>query len=217
MPLADIHTIFESDLQEPSRVFEELATVKTFGDARDFTTDDLCLLEGVLSRVWQAWCRFCRETIIESCLGTHDLSGPIAALPSAYSPAHVSAAAIQVKKRNAVTWVQQNTTLRFEPTWGSIDALLDIIHGLAPANAAKLNGMCILASSSAKVLQKARNAAAHHNPQTFAELLQLSTSYTTFPTNHACQSLFWIETTTGDYLFAQAISELKDAAAHAVI
>jgi hypothetical protein len=217
MPLADIHTVFEAELQEPTRVFEELATVKTFTDARDFTTDDLCLLEGVLSLIWQAWCRFCRETIIESCLGTHDLSGAIAALPSAHSPAHVSAAAIQVRKGQAVAWTQQNTTLRFEPTWGSIDALLDIIRGLAPANATKLNGMCTLAGSSAKVLQKARNAAAHHNPQTFSELLQLSTSYTTFPTNHACQSLFWVETTTADYLLPQAIQELRDAATHAVV
>src|ERR1019366_122037 len=133
-------TDFESQLQEPTRVFEELATVKTFTDAGDFTTDDLCLLEGVLSRIWQAWCGFCRETVIESCLGTHDLSGAIAALPTAQSAAHISAAAIQARKRQTVTWTQQNTTLRLEPTWGSIDALLDIIRGLAPANAIKLNG-----------------------------------------------------------------------------
>ena len=191
--------------------------MKTFTDASDFTTDDLCLLEGVLSRIWQAWCRSCRETIIQSCLGTNDLSGAVAALPAALSAAHVSAASIQAKRKQTVTWTNQNTTLRFEPTWGSIDALLDIIHDLAPTNATKFNGMCTLASSGAKVLQAARNAAAHHNPQTLAELLRLSTSYTTFPTNHACQSLFWIETTSSDYLLPQAVQELKDAATHAVI
>jgi hypothetical protein len=47
--------------------------------------------------------------------------------------------------------------------------------------------------------------------------LRLSTPYNTFPTNHACQSLFWKETTTGDYLLPQALQELKDAADHAVL
>lgn len=117
MPLANIHASFEGDLMEPTRVFEELATKKTFTDARDFTTDDLCLLEGVLSRIWQAWCRFCRETIMESCVGTTDLSGPVAGLPTAVSKPHVSAAAVQVKNRQRVTWVGQNTLLRLEPTW----------------------------------------------------------------------------------------------------
>ena len=217
MPLANIHATFEGDLIEPTRVFEELATKKSFTDARDFTTEDLCLLEGVLSRIWQAWCRFCRETIMESCVGTTDLSGPVAGLATAISMPHVSAAAVQVKNRQRVTWVGQNTVLRMEPTWGSIDALIDIIRYLAPTNAAKLNGMCAVASPSAKVLQTARNAAAHDNTQTLADLLQLGTAYTTFPTNHACQSLFWIEAATGGYLLPQAVEDLKDAATLAVI
>lgn len=77
--------------------------------------------------------------------------------------------------------------------------------------------MCAVAGPSAKVLQTARNAAAHDNVQTLADLLQLGTPYMTFPTNHACQSLFWIEATTGDYLLPQAVEDLKDAATLAVI
>jgi hypothetical protein len=58
MALPVVHATFEQELVEPVRVFEELATTKTFTSANDFTTDDLCLLEGILSRIWQAWCHF---------------------------------------------------------------------------------------------------------------------------------------------------------------
>jgi hypothetical protein len=217
MALPVVHATFERELVEQVRVFEELAMTKTFTSSNDFTTDDLCLLEGILSRIWQAWCHFCRQTLIESCLGTQDLSGLVPPLPVAQSEPHVSSAAIAAKLKRPVTWQQQNTILRKEPTWGDIDVLLDIIQGLAPTNATKLRGMCTIAGAIAKVLQAARNASAHHNQQTLNDLLRLSTPYNTFPTNHACQSLFWKETTTGDYLLPQALQELKDAADHAVL
>lgn len=217
MALATIHASFEASLREPVRVFEELATTKTFRASHDFTTDDLCLLEGVLSRIWQVWCGFCRQVVVDSCLGTSDLAGPIPALSTAVSDAHVSSAAILAARGRTVTWTGQNTVLRLEPTWGRIDVMLDIISGLAPANAVKLNGMCAVASSSAKVLHAARNSASHNNAQTLAELRRLSSPYSAFAANHACESLFWIEATSGDYLLPRAVQELKDAADFAVI
>jgi hypothetical protein len=217
MALQTIHTDFEEALLEPTRVFEELATAKTFNSTTDFTTDDPCLLEGILSRIWQTWCRFCRSLLIESCRGTQDVSGlPIAGLHQAISDDHVSGAAIQAGKRRAVTW-NVNSLLRREPTWGDVDVLFDIANGLNPANKQTIVGMCTMASPSAKPLQAARNAAAHHNRQSLGELSRHSSAYGTFPITHACESLFWVRTTTNSFLLPQALEELKDAAAFAVL
>jgi hypothetical protein len=105
------------------------------------------MLEGILSHMWQGWCHFCRNLIIESCKGTTDMSGNLfPQLGGALSDQHVSAAAIRIKQRKTPIWGSQNAILRYEPTWGDVDVLSDIIKGTAPANAAALNGMCTLAT-----------------------------------------------------------------------
>jgi hypothetical protein len=218
MALLAIHSNFESDLLEPTRVYEELATSKTFTASTDFTVDELCQLEGVMSRVWQAWCRFCRSLVLESCTGTHDLSGlHIPPLVGAQSEGHVSGAAIYAWRNRGVNWRRSNLLLRLEPTWGDVDVLLDIVTLLSPANAGKLSGMCTLASSEAKFLQAARNAASHDNQQSLNQLIRLSGPFLSFPINHACESLFWVETTSSDYLLPFVLHGLRGAADYAVL
>jgi hypothetical protein len=218
MSLLAIHSDFENDLIEPFRVYEELATVKTFNSATDFTLDELCLLEGVLSHVWQAWCRFCRRIIMESCQGTQNCSGvAIPAVALAHSDSAVSGAAVSIKRKRKNIWGAPNSVLRDEPTWGDVDVLLDIIVGLSPANSVVLTGMCTMAASSAKILQAARNAAAHHNFQTVASLIKLSGPYSVFSISHPCQAMFWLDTLSGNYLLTEAIEGLKDAATFAVL
>jgi len=218
MPLANFQVAFETALAGPTAVYEELATTRTFSKAGDFAIHDLCVLEGVLSRVWQIWCDFCRSALIESCMGTTDISGNvIAALPGAASEFHVSAAAIRAKKSQTVSWTHTNSVLRHEPTWGDVDSLLDIIAGISPTNSVQLNGMCTMASKGAKFLQLARNAAAHDNVQNRNELLLNSSAYSTYPIAHSCQALFWTEPTSQQYLISFALEQLRDASVFLVI
>src|SRR3954447_11285595 len=93
----------------------------------DFTFLDECLLEGILSRVWQVWGSFCRQCVMESCIGTISKSGvAILGLPDAVSEAHVSSAAILAKRGRPPYWGATNTSLRAEPTWGDVDMLANI-------------------------------------------------------------------------------------------
>lgn len=218
MALLQVHTEFEADLLEPTRVYEELATSKTFTALTDFTVDELCQLEGVLSRIWQAWCRFCRRLIFESCRGTINASGlQIPPLAGAQTDGHISGAAIYAWRNKGVNWRRSNLLLRLEPTWGDVDVLLDIVTLLGPANAGSLSGMCTLASSEAKMLQAARNASSHDNQQTLTQLIRLGGPYSSFPINHACQSLFWVETTSSNYLLPFVLQALRGAADYAVL
>jgi len=217
MLLRDIQRAFETALLEPVRVFEEIATTKTFSAPSDFTTDDLCLLEGVLSRTWQIWCRFCRSLIMESCRGTQEISGAIVpAIPKAISEDLVSGAAIQAKLGRRITWSRANTILRNEPTWGDVDVLLDIANGLRPGNLAKIISMCTMASSGAKLIQMVRNASAHDNHQSLNGLTRFGTAYAMFPIDHACQALFWVEHTTTNYMLPYALEQLDAAVKYVV-
>ncbi|WP_153067634.1 hypothetical protein [Paraburkholderia graminis] len=184
----------------------------------DFVTDDECLLEGVLSRLWQAWAIFCRSCVIESCLGTIDGAGVnITPHPQAATEPHVSGAAINAKKKpNPPFWGPTNTVLRYEPTWGDVDSLTKVIPRLQPSNEAQLMAAFSSAHRSAKALQLIRNAAAHNNLQTRADLLVLWSRFMVFPTTHPIQSLYWVEPSTRDYLVFHAVEELRDAALAAI-
>lgn len=215
--LQALQNAFELEIQTFVAAYEELATTRSYASSSDFSLETECLLEGILSRVWQSWNKFCRQVIVESCLGTQTLSGPVAATPPAVSEQAVSAASIRVKNKAAVVWQGTNSLLRREPTWGDVDSLLDIVNGLAPSNAATLLGLCTMATPAAKVLQAIRNAAAHQNQETMATLGTLSLTYSAFAITHPCQSLFWVDGTSGELLLLSAVENLKDAAVYCVL
>src|SRR6516162_521570 len=102
MPLDVVCAELESDLDSLSQHCRDFAAAKPVLDASShFSLLDECLLEGLLSRVWQAWNRFCRKCVIESCMGTTGATGlHIAGLPDAITEQHVSSAAIQAKKQS---------------------------------------------------------------------------------------------------------------------
>lgn len=190
----------------------------SISSASHFSITDECLLEGLLSRVWQSWGVFCRSCLCESCLGTIDGSGlVVTAHPHAVSEAHVSGAALRAKSTGASpTWGSTNTVLRYEPTWGDVDILSKLIPRLGPSNQSQLLAAFSAGSRSAKALQLIRNATAHNNAQTMADVHSIRSGYVTFPVTHPIQALFWIEPSSRDFLVMSAVEELRDASLAAI-
>jgi hypothetical protein len=213
MPLDVVWTQLEAELDALSQHLRDFAAAKpSLGAASHFSFLDECLLEGLLSRVWQVWNRFCRECVIESCMGTTDAAGvPIAGLPNATTEHHVSSAAIRAKQHLSPYWGIQNSVLRFEPTWGDVDVLTKIPTRLRPTNSTKLLAAFSSGHSSAKALQVIRNGAAHDNVQTRHDIDALRSTFLVFPIGHPTQAMFWIEPASKDFLVTHAIDELKDA------
>src|ERR1039458_8136532 len=86
MALSVVWTSFEQALDSQSAHILGFAAAKTITASSDFSFRDECLLEGLLSRVWQTWNDFCRRCVIESCLGTTSANGAaVAGLPNAAS------------------------------------------------------------------------------------------------------------------------------------
>jgi hypothetical protein len=191
----------------------------TVASASRFTLADECLLEGILSRAWQAWGSFCRTCIVHSCVGTIDGSGAhVAPHPFALSEAHVSGAALRAKNKAASMpyWGGVNTTLRLEPTWGDVDVLTRLLPRLGSTNQAQLLAAISASSQSAKALQVIRNAAAHNNRQTMAEVLAIRSRYVVFPITHPVQAIYWTEPISSDFLAIAALDDLVDCALSAI-
>lgn len=188
------------------------------GKPAGFTTANLpaaeeFYLEGLLSFAWQAWCLFCRQCLIESCTGTTTGAGlHIPPHPLAASELHVSSAAIRARKGTTPYWLNTNSILRYEPTWGDVNTLATIIPRLAPNNANQLVAAFSSAFSSAKALQAIRNAAAHRNSQTLNEVRNLASAYFAFGINSPLEALFWISPSSGDFLATHAFDDLRDVA-----
>src|SRR5574341_1797923 len=91
---------------------------------RNCRHDQLAFLDGLLSYTWQAWCRFCRDLVVHSCLGGRTRAGVV--LPVVVAPPtqqRVSYLAIQARKGTPPVVGQTNTIWRYEPTWGDVSNL----------------------------------------------------------------------------------------------
>ena len=218
MALYDAWLEFSNELDLLVSEFEIIGCAITWPvSSNSFNLLDECTMEGLLSRTWQAWCSFCRACVIESCLGTVDGNGSlIAQHPSATTDLHVSAASIAAKKKKAVVWVGQNSILRHEPTWGDTDSLADIVPRLLPMNHLQLSSAFSSAHSSAKALQTIRNAAAHKNAQTMAEVVALMTGFLAYPIVHSTHALYWVEPVSSEFFVISALEDLRDCALSAI-
>jgi len=205
-----------SQLAQPIRDFAGLKS--PFATSGQFDLLDECLLEGLLSRAWQAWSKFCRDCVIKSCLGTaRSTGGFVLALPDAISEHHVSWAAIQATQKSTPPfWGNTNSTLRYEPTWGDVDVLVHILTKLQPNNVSQLLAAFSASHQSAKTLQIIRNGAAHTNNETLQEINAIRSAFIVFPINHPTHAMFWIEPHSSDFLIIYVLQQLEYLASAAI-
>ncbi len=214
MPLVAARSELDQVLDRLAQMLSDFAASKPSLTApNSFTLTDECLLEGLLSRLWQGWCQFCRKCIVHSCMGATTVAGAaIPAIAGAADESYVSAAVIRARKSQLPNWQNTNTILRNEPTWGDVDILSKIIPLLAPHNAGQMLAAFSVGHPTAKAIQTIRNGAAHDNAQTRAEILTLAPNYVAFPITHPTHAMFWTDPQTQNYLVLQAIEDLKGVA-----
>lgn len=219
---AAVHSLcvqLTAELSELSRHFRNFASEKeTLNDPSDFGFLDECLLEGLLSRTWQVWCGFCRSCFMHSCMGTVTSRGsPVDRLPEAISESHVSGAAIRAKRQSAPPfWVEPNTLLRKEPTWGDVDTLVVVISRIKPNNYDQLLATFSTVHKSAKAIQNIRNCSAHNNAQTMSGVMDMMSSFIVFPIAHPTHAMFWLDPHSSDFLITHAIDDLIESTAEAL-
>ena len=174
-------------------------------------------LEGALSDAWQSYCGFVRQLCIRSCTGCTTATG-VSHLPS-ISPAswqRASYIAIEAARGHVIKPTQINCVLRREPTWGDSAKIVDIVSALNPGNAATLKGYLAGGLRGPKHCQIVRNACAHRNHQSRAEVELLAPAYVASRVRHPTDAMCWREPSTYDFAFLAWVEDMRTIAEGAV-
>jgi hypothetical protein len=174
-------------------------------------------LEGVLGDAWQAYCRFSREVCINSAIGCTTASG-IATVPSIVPATweRASYVAIRAVAPAVVLPNLTNTILRKEPTWGDSGKVALVLNALNPSNLPALQAHFVGGLLGPKHCQVVRNAAAHKNSQTFAEVRGLAVHYSAVPIAAPTDALLWKDATTGVHAFESWLDDMRTIASGAI-
>ena len=172
-------------------------------------TAEIHQLEGWLSELWQAWCKFCRITVISSCTGcsTQAAGNIVAVQPGRGEVSYIS---INQKKGKAPGKHGVNNSMHLEPTWGHIDRLIDVIQALTPGNSKSLLGGFGTVPQIDEI-RIIRNAAAHRNIQTEKTVLAISANYKATVISHPVEALLWLDPSTGRTLVQARMDDMRIA------
>ena len=212
MDLLPMRQLLESQLTRFERQFEQTVIgIPVERLARRYQ------LEGILSHLWQAWCSFSRNICISSATGCTTAGGIVCA--ASISPTtweRASYIAIRGAKGDRVKPGNINSLLRHEPTWGDASKIVDILNALNPQNKNTLKASLAGGLPGPMHCQIVRNACAHTNHQTKADVLALAVSYIPSPIVHPVDALTWRIPVTGDFAFLDWIDDMRTIADGAI-
>lgn len=171
---------------------------------------DLMFLEGLVSTLWQHWSLFCRRIVFSSALGCISRSGnKITACVAPATWERVSYISWRVHSGGSIRAGSMNTTLRREPTWGDVQKIQNVIAVLSPANAQQLISCFGSVSRGPIDVHRVRNAAAHRNVQSLAEVKALRIYYNGTKIFHPIEVTTWTEPASQDFAFIAWIDEIR--------
>jgi hypothetical protein len=161
-----------------------------------------------MSALWQAWCVYCRDIVIGSAAGAITTSGNLtSSIYCGRTTEEIAYVAARYASSKAVTTIQPISAMRKEPTWGDVTKLNLIINGINPTNRANLFSG-IAGISLIKDLQLFRNASAHVNIETIADVKNSRVRYDETNFRHPSDTMFWVDPKTKDYLWKSWLEEI---------
>lgn len=172
-------------------------------------------LEGALSDAWQAYCLFVRNICIRSstgCITANGVSYPPSTSVTPQNWKRVSYIATKAAKNNPIKSGLTNEVLRIEPTWGDSQKIVNIINALTPGNAGTLLGALAGGLPGPKHCQTVRNACAHRNHQTKAEVELLASHYIAGRIIYPTDALLWRDPTNSNFAFLSWLDDMRSIA-----
>lgn len=171
--------------------------------------DRAAFREGLISALWQAWCRFFRSVILTSSSGGTTVSG--AHIVSSFvglSEPQILYVAKQLANGSQVGTIKSIAGAHLEPTWGDITKALAISTGMGLSNSNQLLSALSLASSVPD-LQICRNATAHIGVTQLARLKATRVRYIETKMQHPTDACIWIDPNTDGYLWDSWVEEIR--------
>ncbi|MER9616575.1 hypothetical protein [Mesorhizobium sp. M0207] len=172
--------------------------------------------EGFLSSLWQAWCSFCRETIILSCRGTTTQAGINTTCPfSHHTEAEILFIAKCLANNSMPNHIRAIPGMYAEPTWGDVTKIPKILLGLAPSNVNTM-ATAFSAITLAVDLQIVRNTCSHLNRENISSINAIKVKYDNNKFKHPSDAMFWIDPVTHNFAWQSWILEFRVAANEAI-
>lgn len=171
--------------------------------------DRTALREGLISSLWQAWCRFLRSVILTSASGGTTSGGvAITCIYSTLSQPQVLHVAKQLSTGSNIGTFRSLAGAHLEPTWGDIDKAIAITAGMGLSNSAQILSALSL-STSIQDLQICRNATAHVGPSLLSRLKTARVRYVDTKILHPTDACLWIDPGTYGYLWDSWVEEMN--------
>ena len=179
--------------------------------SKALTSEEIFILNGIVDYVWQAWTRFSREYFIKCCLGCNAKNGAAIAAALNVQPIseeRVSYLSTMLSRPQKITVNGMNSILRYEPTWGDIDKIINLSALCQLSNHAAVTASFGGGLLGPKHLQRVRNSIAHLNKETHIELNSLASLYKSNTLRHPVCSVFWRTTDTDVYALSAWIEDM---------
>ncbi|RYF49463.1 MAG: hypothetical protein EOO38_07835, partial [Cytophagaceae bacterium] len=126
--------------------------------------DRTAIREGLISALWQSWCRFFRSVVLTSAAGGITSAGARLTCTFGSIPeSHLLFVAKQLAVGAGITTIKAIAGSHLEPTWGDINKAILIVSGMGLSNSPQLLSALSLATAVPD-LQICRNATAHLGP-----------------------------------------------------
>ncbi|SPJ33453.1 hypothetical protein [Kushneria phyllosphaerae] len=139
------------------------------------------LSEALLSDAWQGWCLFSKDLIFNSYRGCFARDGSCVK-PLVRPDYKYSRVCYEAKQcgSNPQSKIKENGHLKFlphqEPTWGSLDFILNTVYGMGVDNSEYLASV-FGSFPHLRMIQEVRNACAHKNGNIIRKLENYKTKY----------------------------------------
>jgi hypothetical protein len=173
-----------------------------------YRSDRFAFQEGIVSQLWQYWCIFCRDLIIESAKGASTRSGLHTTSPySTNSDLEIAYVAKQLSNKVNITTIKALSGGHLEPTWGDINKLNLIVNGIGSTNNPTM-ASAFGAGTLLLDLQICRNACAHLNYDSIQRISLARARYNLTNFHHPSDVIFWIDPITNDFLWRSWVDEM---------
>jgi hypothetical protein len=171
--------------------------------------DKTAIREGLVSSLWQSWCRFVRAAILTSSTGGTTAAGVVIHNPYiGHTEAELLFIARQLSTGSSIRNIRPIAGGHLEPTWGDISKAISIVNGIGSSNSSQmLSGLSI--ASTVRDLQTCRNATAHIGSYQIGLLNAARVRYIHTRIAHPTDACFWIDPMTDGYLWDTWLDEIE--------
>ncbi|WP_157950416.1 hypothetical protein [Pannonibacter carbonis] len=174
-----------------------------------YRLDKLALQEGYISSLWQVWCKFCRDLLVQSAQGAITKAGNLTTSPYVgRQEMEIAYIAQRLSKGEQIKKIHSLSGSHLEHTWGDVVKMHLVTSSIGCSND-KVILSALSVCQRIKDLQICRNSSAHINATTLQAIRGTRVRYLDSKFHHPTDMMYWTDPNTRDFLWKSWIDEME--------